>query len=34
MVAVLPDSEVGRASSFLGARGIPNWVLGEVTAQG
>jgi len=34
MVAVLPSSEVERASSFLAARGIPNWVMGEVTAQG
>jgi phosphoribosylformylglycinamidine cyclo-ligase len=34
MVAVLPDSEVQRASSFLAARGVPNWVMGEVTAQG
>jgi phosphoribosylformylglycinamidine cyclo-ligase len=34
MVAVLPASEVQRASSFLAARGIPNWVMGEVTAQG
>jgi phosphoribosylformylglycinamidine cyclo-ligase len=34
MVAVLPSTEVDRASSFLGARGIPNWVMGEVTAQG
>jgi phosphoribosylformylglycinamidine cyclo-ligase len=34
MVAVLPAGEVDRASSFLAARGIPNWVLGEVTAQG
>jgi phosphoribosylformylglycinamidine cyclo-ligase len=34
MVAVLPASEVDRASSFLGARGVPNWVMGEVTAQG
>jgi phosphoribosylformylglycinamidine cyclo-ligase len=34
MVAVLPSSEVQRASSFLSARGIPNWVMGEVTAQG
>jgi phosphoribosylformylglycinamidine cyclo-ligase len=34
MVAVLPPSEVERASSFLGARGIPNWVMGEVSAQG
>jgi phosphoribosylformylglycinamidine cyclo-ligase len=34
MVAVLPSSEVQRASSFLAARGIPNWVMGEVTAQG
>lgn len=34
MVAVLPPSEVERASSFLAARGIPNWVMGEVTAQG
>src|SRR6266508_6127493 len=34
MVVVLPSSEVDRASSFLAARGIPNWVMGEVTAQG
>jgi phosphoribosylformylglycinamidine cyclo-ligase len=34
MVAVLPASEVDRASSFLSARGVPNWVMGEVTAQG
>jgi phosphoribosylformylglycinamidine cyclo-ligase len=34
MVAVLPQSEAQRASSFLAARGIPNWVMGEVTAQG
>ncbi len=34
MVAVMPASEVERASSFLGARGVPNWVMGEVTAQG
>jgi phosphoribosylformylglycinamidine cyclo-ligase len=34
MVAVLPPSEVQRANSFLAARGIPNWVMGEVTAQG
>jgi phosphoribosylformylglycinamidine cyclo-ligase len=34
MVAVLPASEVDRASSFLAARGVPNWVMGEVTAQG
>jgi phosphoribosylformylglycinamidine cyclo-ligase len=34
MVAMLPAGEVNRAGSFLGARGIPNWVLGEVTAQG
>jgi len=34
MVAVLPSSEVERASSFLGARGVPNWVMGEVSAQG
>jgi len=34
MVAILPSSEVDRASSFLAARGIPNWVMGEVTAQG
>jgi phosphoribosylformylglycinamidine cyclo-ligase len=34
MVAVLPSREVDRASSFLAARGIPNWVMGEVTAQG
>jgi phosphoribosylformylglycinamidine cyclo-ligase len=34
MVALLPDSEVERARSFLGARGIPTWVMGEVTAQG
>jgi phosphoribosylformylglycinamidine cyclo-ligase len=34
MVAVLPPGEVQRASSFLAARGIPNWVMGEVTAQG
>ena len=34
MVAVLPQSEVQRASSFLAARGVPNWVMGEVTAQG
>jgi len=34
MVAVMPASEVERSSSFLGARGIPNWVMGEVSAQG
>jgi phosphoribosylformylglycinamidine cyclo-ligase len=34
MVAVLPPGEVDRASSFLSARGVPNWVMGEVTAQG
>jgi phosphoribosylformylglycinamidine cyclo-ligase len=34
MVAVMPASEVERAGSFLGARGVPNWVMGEVTAQG
>ncbi len=28
MVVVLPSSEVDRASSFLAARGIPNWVMG------
>ena len=34
MVVVLPASEVERASSFLTARGIPAWVLGEVSAAG
>jgi phosphoribosylformylglycinamidine cyclo-ligase len=34
MVAVLPPGEVDRASSFLSARGVPNWAMGEVTAQG
>jgi phosphoribosylformylglycinamidine cyclo-ligase len=34
MVMVLPATEVERASSFLTARGIPAWVLGEVSAAG
>jgi phosphoribosylformylglycinamidine cyclo-ligase len=34
MVVVLPAAEVERASSFLTARGIPAWVLGEVSAAG
>jgi phosphoribosylformylglycinamidine cyclo-ligase len=34
MVMVLPAAEVERASSFLTARGIPAWVLGEVSAAG
>ena len=34
MVVVLPAAEVERASSFLNARGIPAWVLGEVSAAG
>jgi phosphoribosylformylglycinamidine cyclo-ligase len=34
MVAVLPAEEVERASAFLTARGIPNWVMGEVSAAG
>jgi phosphoribosylformylglycinamidine cyclo-ligase len=34
MVAVLPPGEADRAGSFLSARGVPNWVMGEVTAQG
>jgi phosphoribosylformylglycinamidine cyclo-ligase len=34
MVAVLPAEEVERASSFLTARGIPAWVMGEVSAAG
>jgi phosphoribosylformylglycinamidine cyclo-ligase len=34
MVAVLPASEVERASAFLAARGIPAWVMGEVSAAG
>ncbi len=34
MVAVLPAEEVERASAFLTARGLPAWVLGEVSAAG
>jgi phosphoribosylformylglycinamidine cyclo-ligase len=34
MVAVLPAQEVDRASAFLTARGLPAWVLGEVSAAG
>jgi phosphoribosylformylglycinamidine cyclo-ligase len=34
MVAVLPPEEVGRASAFLTARGVPAWVIGEVSAAG
>ena len=34
MVAVLPAEEVGRASAFLTARGVPAWVMGEVSAAG
>lgn len=34
MVAVLPAEEVERASSFLTARGVPVWVMGEVSAAG
>jgi phosphoribosylformylglycinamidine cyclo-ligase len=34
MVAVLPSEEVGRASAFLTARGVPAWVMGEVSAAG
>ncbi len=34
MVAVVPAEEVGRATSFLAARGIPAWVMGEVSAAG
>jgi phosphoribosylformylglycinamidine cyclo-ligase len=34
MVVVLPAAEVERASSFLTARGIPAWVLGEISAAG
>jgi len=34
MVVVLPAEEVERASAFLTARGVPAWVLGEVSAAG
>jgi phosphoribosylformylglycinamidine cyclo-ligase len=34
MVVVLPAQEVERASAFLTARGIPAWVMGEVSAAG
>jgi phosphoribosylformylglycinamidine cyclo-ligase len=34
MVVVLPAAEADRAAAFLGARGLPAWVIGEVTAGG
>jgi len=30
MVAVLPGDQADRAAAFLGARGLPAWVMGEV----
>jgi phosphoribosylformylglycinamidine cyclo-ligase len=32
MVVVLPAGEADRAAAFLGARGLPAWVMGEVAA--
>jgi phosphoribosylformylglycinamidine cyclo-ligase len=32
MVVVLPAAEADRAAAFLGARGLPAWVIGEVAA--
>jgi hypothetical protein len=29
-VVVLPAAEADRAASFLGDRGVPSWVMGEV----
>ena len=34
MVVVLPAEEVERATAFLTARGLPAWVMGEVSAAG
>jgi phosphoribosylformylglycinamidine cyclo-ligase len=34
MVVVLPAAEADRAAAFLGARGLPAWVIGEVAASG
>jgi phosphoribosylformylglycinamidine cyclo-ligase len=33
MVVVLPAGEADRAAAFLGARGLPAWVMGEVAAR-
>jgi phosphoribosylformylglycinamidine cyclo-ligase len=33
MVMVLPAGEADRAAAFLGARGLPAWVMGEVVAR-
>jgi phosphoribosylformylglycinamidine cyclo-ligase len=32
MVVVLPADQADRAAAFLGARGLPSWVVGEVAA--
>jgi phosphoribosylformylglycinamidine cyclo-ligase len=33
MVVVLPAGQADRAAAFLGARGLPAWVMGEVAAR-
>jgi len=30
---VLPPGQADRAAAFLGARGLPAWVMGEVAAD-
>jgi hypothetical protein len=32
MVVVLPADQADRAAAFLGGRGLPAWVMGEVAA--
>jgi phosphoribosylformylglycinamidine cyclo-ligase len=34
MVVLLPADQADRAAAFLGARGLPAWVMGEVAAAG